>query len=375
VACFVLLLVCLKRSLGAQACPHDSSDIVQLQGEVEHAADPNVIYRAAAIAQDKLVPALRRLSKPGMPLNSVAGAAQVSLARLGDKEATEQLEQELNRIRSPFDVGAVNKLVAVGTDKALSILMTFLVVRFSDSSLVVDLQDASEDLRQEIVKEIASRLQVGPLAPNQTFSVSLQDWVTWWNQVKGQAIVLSISTGLHDPYLRCLARKVEWGFPDAIFDLATSKDPQVLPVLRKLAEFGDHRGRSFNLKTIRGRAEFGLAQMGDQEELATIKGELNGPGYTGAIEELRLLGGKDAVTALINAFDSPDFLPQYRGFKKTYQRELNKRDQDIQKALIKMVVSPPETKMTPEGREKWKDWWAKNKGSAQFTVPPVKSYE
>jgi len=374
-AYIAVLALSLQPLLCAQSCPHGNPDIAQLEDQVEHSSEPKVIYRAAAIAQDKLTPALRKLCKPGMAVNSVAGAAQVSLARLGGKEAIEQLEQELNGIRSPFDVGSIDKLAAVGTDRALSILMTFLLAHLSDSSLVVDMGDASEDVRQDIVKDIATRFQVGPLAPNGNFSVALQDWVSWWNQTKGKPIALSISTDLHDPYLQCLARKVEWGFPDAIFDMANSRNPQVLPVLRKLAEFGDHSGRSFNLSTIRGRAEFGLAQMGDPLELNAIKNELNRAGFSGAIEELRLLGGRDAVAALINAFDSPDFLPQYRGFKKTYQKELNRRDQEIQNALIKMVVSPPATKITLYGKKIWKDWWAKNKDTAKFVIPPAVAHE
>jgi hypothetical protein len=46
-----------------------------------------VIYRLAAIGGDALIPALRRISKPGMPENDLPGAAQTSLARLGDEEA------------------------------------------------------------------------------------------------------------------------------------------------------------------------------------------------------------------------------------------------------------------------------------------------
>jgi hypothetical protein len=40
-----------------------------------------------------------------------------------------------------------------------------------------------------------------------------------------------------------------------------------------------------------------------------------------------------------------------------------------------MVTSPPETQTTAETAKKWKDWWAKNKDTAQFVKPPVKNYE
>jgi len=42
-----------------------------------------------------LIPALRRITKPGMAANTVPGAAQVSLAKLGDGQSLDQIEQEL----------------------------------------------------------------------------------------------------------------------------------------------------------------------------------------------------------------------------------------------------------------------------------------
>jgi hypothetical protein len=47
-------------------------------------ADADVIYRSAAIGGKALTPALRRIAKPGLAANTVPGAAQVSLAKLGD---------------------------------------------------------------------------------------------------------------------------------------------------------------------------------------------------------------------------------------------------------------------------------------------------
>jgi hypothetical protein len=366
--CFALLWLFVAPSLFAQTCPRGAIDKTALIDKVKHAGGTDVIFRSVAIAGDVLVPALQGLSEPAM-----RGAVQVSLAKLGDKSALEQLKRELNDTKSADT--ALDKLVHVGTDAAISILMDFLVAHMSDDSMHHSFGDYSTDLRLRLIEVVSQRLQIGPIAPNGNFSVSLQDWEAWWNQNKGKPIALSIGPGLHDPYLQCLARKVEWGFPDAIFDLANSRDPQVVPIFKKLAEFGDHSGRSFNLMTIRGRAEFGLAKMGDLEEFNAIKNELDRAGYTGAIEELRLLGGRDAVAALIKAFDSPHFLPEYRGFKWTYQRELNRRNQEIQSALFKMVVSPPETKITPYGEKIWKDWWAKNKDTAKFVVPPAVAHE
>jgi hypothetical protein len=164
------------------------------------------------------------------------------------------------------------------------------------------------------------------------------------------------------------------GFPDAILDMARTRDPQVLPVLRLLARFGNPKRRPFNLTTLQGRAQLGLAQLGDPEELETINKELDLPGFGSALEELRQLGGPVAVAALINDLDSPNYLPQYKG-TPGYQRVANEHNQAIEDALATMVISPPETQITPETAKKWQAWWAKNKNTAQFVKLPVTTYE
>jgi hypothetical protein len=368
----VLTALC-GRILPAQTCPRYNTSQAAFVDQVLRADSVEVIFRSSAIAGDAVVSALLRLSKPEMRADSIPGAAQVSLAKLGDKTALEQLERELNTPKLSYI--ALDKLVRVGTDRAISILLVFFCAHVSDNSLHRRFGDYSYDLRLEIIDAISRRLQVGPIAPNGSFSVSFQDWIAWWSQNKEKPITLSISTEFRDLYLQCLARKVEWGFPDAVLDMANTRDPQAIAVLKHLATFGDQSGRSFNLKTLRGRAEFALARLGDEQELAAITRELDRAGYSGAIEELRLLGGKNAVAALISAFDSPDFLPEYKGFKTTYQREVTRRDQELANALAKMVISPPTTNITPESKKEWKDWWAKNKDTAQFITPPVHTYE
>ncbi len=237
----------------------------------------------------------------------------------------------------------------------------------------ITLATTSSDVRRTLVEGLSQQLQIGPIQPDGFFSVSLQDWVKWWDQNKGKPVVLSISGRLRDPYLQCLARKVEWGFPDAIFDMARTRDPQVLPVLRLLARFGNPKRRPFNL-ALQGRAQLGLTQLGDPEELETINKELDLPGFGSAIEELRQLGGPIAVAALINDLNSPNYLPQYKG-TPGYQRVANEHNQAIENALATMVVSPPETQVAPETANKWKAWWAKNKDTAQFVKLPVKNNE
>lgn len=262
------------------------------------------------------------------------------------------------------------KLVRVGTDRAVSILMDYLRAHISDESLHHDFGDYVSDLRRTLTESLAERLQIGPILPTGFLSLSPADWLTWWDQNKGKPVALSISGDFQDPYLQCLAR----GFPDAIFDMTATRDPQVIPVLKLLARFGNPKRRPFNLATLQGRAQLGLAQFGDQGELQTINKELDISGFGSSIEELRQLGGPVAVAALIDDFDSPNYFPQYKG-TRGYQRIVNEHDQAIEDALVRMVVAPPETQITPETAKKWKAWWNTNKDSAQFVKPPVGTYE
>ena len=366
-----LLLFC-GPVLSAQACPHTNVYEAAPIDEVLRASIPDVIFRYSAIAGDTIAPALQRLSKPDNAVGSIPGTAQVSLARLGDKTAIKELEEELNHPNSSSK--AIPKLVRVGTDSALSILMGYLSAHASDNSLYHNFGDHSSDVRRRLVEGLSQQLQIGPILPSGFFSASFQDWVKWWDQNKGKPIVLSISGDFRDPYLQCLARKVEWGFPDAIFDMVRTRDPQVLPVLGLLAKFGNPKRRPFNLATPQGRAQLGLAQLGDREELQTVEKELDLPGFGSAIEELRQLGGPVAVSALINDLDSPNYLPEYKA-AQGYERLANEHNQAIEDALATMVVSPPETQVTPKRAKQWQAWWAKNRDSAQFVKPPVTNHE
>jgi hypothetical protein len=354
----------------AQTCPHNNVYKAAPIEEVLHANSAEIVFRYAA--GDIVAPSLRRLSQPGMTVDSVSGAAQVSLARLGDKTAFGELEKELNDPESSHK--AVPKLVRVGTDGAVAVLMAYLSAHISDNSLHYNFGDYVSDLRRTLTESLSQQLQIGPILPNGFFSVTPSDWMTWWDQNRGKPVALSISGDFHDPYLQCLARKVEWGFPDAIFDMTRTRDPHVIPVLKLLARFGNAKRRPFVLATLQGRAQLGLAQFGDQEELQTIKQELDISGFGSAIEELRQLGGPVAVAALIDDFDSPNYFPQYKG-TRGYQRIVNEHNQAIEDALVTMVVSPPETQITPETAKKWKARWNTNKDSAQFVTPPARAHE
>jgi HEAT repeat protein len=360
--------------LSAQLCPYQGSlDLDAMAKQAAQADNADTIYRLAAIAERGILPALQRLAASGMQANSVPGAAQVSLARLGDQAAMQQLEDELNQADTRS--AAVEKLARVRNDQSLSVLMAFLITHLSDQSLYRDLGDASEDVRHRITNAVAQNFNVGPIAPNGSFSVSLEDWVEWWNKNKGKAIALSISSGMKDPYLQCLARKVEWGFPNAVLDLADSGNQEVVPILKMLSHSGDASVAKDSLGTLRGNAIAGLAKLGDEEAFHTIVRGLNGLNYRGAIQVLQWIGGKKAVGELISALGSPALAEQtkYRGApsRSDYVRD---RDAHIRQALSSMIANLP-TGIMRGAPGQWKKWWASNRDAIKFKPTMSQQYE
>jgi hypothetical protein len=110
-----------------QHCPHGRMDSAKLAAGMEQTSDPNVILRSAAVAGTAVIQALRRLSKLEMHLGTVAGAAQVSLAKLGDEQAMKELDQELNGKRTfGGPTTAISKLLFVANGKAIKLLTTYI---------------------------------------------------------------------------------------------------------------------------------------------------------------------------------------------------------------------------------------------------------
>jgi len=238
--------------------------------------------------------------------------------------------------------------------------------------------DVSSDTRYSIIDGVASLIQNPPIEPGGNITVTLGKWAAWWEQNKGKPLTLKIESGLEDPYLQCLSRKVEWGFPEAILDMGVAGDQQAIPYLRKLTQGGDQRLRASGLNTLRGRAQTALVRLGDAEEFKTIADELDGPGYNDAIIKMQYLGGRKAVEALIQGLNSTNFLSAYPEFKNDRlhaPRWKLERDQAIINTLAKMVVSPPKVTGKPDSKQIWLSWSVKNRETAQFIKPPNTTFE
>jgi hypothetical protein len=388
-----LLFLTAGRSF-AQVCPRGEVNQAELIAKIAQAGnqfaqfrlddpnhsvpgpDRNVIYRLAAIGGNSLIPALRRISEPGMPENDIPGAAQTSLARLGDEEALQQLGREMN---GPNHGGwATGKLLRAGDDKSIAILMTFLVAHLTDNSLYVDMGDTGSDVRYAIIDGLAPALLNPPTEPSGVPTVTLEKWAAWWQQNKGAPLTLVISTDLQDPYLQCLARKFEWGFPEAILDLGAAGNSQAMPALKKLTHIGDQRLRASGINTVRGRAQAALAKLGDPDEFKAIADELESPGCFDAVIKMQYIGGRKAVEALIESLKGANFLSEYPDYKndgRNAPRMKLGHDQAITNTLAKMLVSPPAITGKPGSKRMWLAWWAQNSGTAQMIQPPYVAHE
>jgi hypothetical protein len=155
----------------------------------------DIIYRAAAVGGEALIPALRRISRPKMRPDSIPGAAQVSLARLGDKESLDQIAEELNG--KTGSGSAPWKLGRVGNEKAVAILLNYFIARGSDISRYQPVApDLGGDAMGGVVVTLSSVVQDPPFDPSGSVSGDPKIWTAWWEQNKGKPLALSISNDL-----------------------------------------------------------------------------------------------------------------------------------------------------------------------------------
>jgi hypothetical protein len=104
--------------------------------------------------------------------------------------------------------------------------------------------------------------------------------------------------------------------------------------------------RKNGIDTIRGRAQTALAKLGDDEEFKAIVGELENPGSVDAVLKLQYIGGRDAASAMLESLKGANFLsafPDWKSDGKNTPGIIFDHDEAIENALVKMVVSPPDT--------------------------------
>ena len=343
-----------------QHCPHGRIDLAKLAAGMEETNDPNVILRSAAVAGPSVISVLRRISKPGMPLDTVPGAAQVSLAKLDDEKAMAELNEELNGKHIYRDLWvAIPKLLFVDNGKSIAILLKFLNAH-PDPIIVSFEIDNPHDLRHGLIAALADMIEYADDRAYGKHPRSTEEWEESWKHGEATPIPLSLTIDSQNPYLECLCRKIEFGFPMAMIDLAATGDPRVVPILLKLKTIGypneGYAGSRAPYVWVRhDYVETSLAKWGDAEEFAILEHALQ-INQT-SILKLQVIGGKKAMAALLESNTNPNY---------------GMYNQALFKSLSEMVQDPPlpgNADPTVENLHKWRDWWAKNKDTARFVYP------
>jgi hypothetical protein len=275
--------------------------------------------------------------------------------------------------------------------------------------------DGPFDVRSNILVEIngIARRHVVPDLPDADYSPSdIAQWKAWLEKYKGQHLSRPVFESVSDPYLQCLTRRVEWGHPDRILDIATFGGPSAEAILKQFPApksgevmgarelFPDvlrnEDGRPDTDSEIQGNLQAALLRFGDQKTAGQVATELNSfaayPGYFPfeAIRKLRFAGGKTAVGILVDGLGSSNRMSQdaQKDFdacvlRVTAANQPSKQAKEatekacagsfswaerrtglILSALAEMVKDPhlsPDAPPTAENSQKWKDWWAKNR--------------
>ncbi len=348
-------LLCATQA-SAQKCPRGPMDVAALTAQMESTKDPNVILRSAAIAGQKVVPTLRKLSIPETSPETVGGMAQASLAKLGDEATYAELEIELNRKDFRYTVWTLDKLLLVNTPRSISMIMAYLDAHPGPITLGCELDHCYDDVPL-IFSALADVVENAPIRTNGKFTGSPEDWINWSKHE--EPIPFSISEDLRDPYEQCLGRKVEWGFDMALVDLGATGDQRAVLAIKKLATMGypyaGYVGTRAPFIWLRhDYVETTLAELGDAEAFAIIAHELHTNAFQTAVLKMQIVGGQKAVSALLEAGVNPD----YAMFNQALFKSLSQMVQD--------PPLPPSADPTAANFQKWQAWWAKNRDNARF---------
>jgi hypothetical protein len=269
------------------------------------------------------------------------------------------------------------KLRMVGNREAVRALLKYFFAHAADSNRYHNHGDYESDSMDAVLVPLLKIVRNPPNAGSSTTG-GAKEWAAWWEHNRLDPLAFSFGTQIAAPYTQCLVRKIEWGFPDAILDLGTHGDRQALPVLQRLAQLGDTRIRAERFDSIRGRAQAALAKLGDQDEFAAIVAELESPNSVDAVQKLQYVGGRKAAVALLESLVDVKFLADFPDWKFDGDHApgvIFDHDEAIERALIKMVINPPDTTGEQRNKSKWLDWWASHTDTAQFASPPSATHE
>lgn len=419
-----LAVAVLEKVLDACSSP---DEVQAMQMKYGH----EVILVEASIAGKLAIPVLRVFAS--LPRDNECtsstfdAAARTALAKFGDESAYAAIKKQWAQHRGgPYPA----RIDFIGDDWAIETLVEFLIQHVNDPGMIVPgPSDAPIDVRDGLLAQIRgiARRHVVLDLPDADYSpAGIAQWRAWLGKYKGQHLSTPVFERVSDPYLQCLARRVEWGHPDAILDIATFGDRSAEAILKQFP--APHAGETMGARElfpeilqtedarpdldsqIQGNLQAALLRFGDQKIADQVATELNEfpiyPGYFPfeAIRKLRFARGKTAAGILIDGLGSSNRVSQdaQKNFdacmgrvtpvnqpskeqKEAAQRACagflvwaERRTGHILSTLAEMVKDPPlpsDAPPTSESVQKWKGWWAKNRDKAVFVIPPRPSYD
>jgi hypothetical protein len=341
------------------------SRVFQAESEYRSTSfDQDIVYRACAVAGDDLRPALQRITDAWKSRGGVPAAARVCLARLGDTASFSSLRRELDTVR--YANAALEHLIQVGTRSSTSVVLDFMERKQADTSRIIYTTDAADDPIIFALNHLAREIPSGPQFSygRDPLPAIIRRWRDWWASDPANGQVLEIEKQVpNDPYMRCLARKAEWGFSGAVVDLSIRDTAHALTGLFR--ELADKDPRlSSTARTI-------LAERGDEAEFERIAAALSTSQYSDAMASLEDIGTLRSVGALVRALDLDGFYLDMKG-TKLYDLEARRYWSRAFGVLARMVNVPPVSATAPPNKEnvaRWKAWWA-NGPTPDALVPP-----
>jgi len=415
--------------VAAQTCENQNFVVENTLSQSLQVCDVRLVYKTAAVAGGPAVPALRALHRAetapgGKPRcgTLISQAVETALAKLGDESAFQQIAREFKE--SGGSHSRLQDLRFIGDDHALSVMLAYFAdhpkLMGSDDlptrSTQLLIIDAIGDIHERrILPDVASGQHhpaplgplYGPGPPRWTADELILAWKEWWDAHRGERIAVAPYESVSDPYLRCLAREVDWGFAGAILAIADRGGDEAKSVLERFPNSTNH-----GLPTIPGLLCEARAKLGDKEKWKDILQEWErGSDFTDAIEKLEYIGGKEPVGLFIARCDllarrveaatkereqcvqglverqelkpgkSATKYIQESWCQQNYDvdmKSIQLQQKELLDALVRMVKDPPlpvGTKPTFENVRIWQDWWARNKDTAQFVSGPVGTQE
>jgi len=387
----------------AQTCdnwsPEQFADsIAQIQKSCEHNQMPYTadVFALASIGDKQAIPALHKLADwptdkdGGAVCQAWVRAARLALAKLGNDDYRAGLQMQ--------------DISFIGDDRALTELIEFLIAHANDPAMYQWYGDYGVDQRDAILSDIDTirRRRLVPDLPVADYSdAGIAQWKAYLEKHKGHQMTFPAYAETTDPYLQCLARRVDWGHPDGILAIAAKGGDSARQLLQHFPNLGKPEAMgfavtspfgSFRWTEIQGNLQVALAQLGDEEMFEQIVAGLHGASAYASVRKLEFIGGKRAVDTLVKALDNPGNVvrtaqPSYKPIWGTvpYSSQVDLETcatETFHGCLVGvlgfMVKDPPLSPgadATPENIRKWKDWWAKNKDQAQFVVRPAQSFE